>query len=413
MAEQPFSTYDDQRVPVTTHYSTILQDGTKVRDYDYVLDKRQGLVKRTAGNRGGKFQPGVLKLRSFTAQRVTHSYGDATAEYQFGTTTHRADGKLGAHNTMNINMNVGALWNEQAANQSRIAAHAALNRAEFDVGMFLAELPETIGTIRSVSKRVLATVSKARSDGSFSWARANAARLALRDGKKLKQLPNSVASAWLEWRYAIRPLFWDAKMIRDIITAEKSAEMDTGLRRVRGGCKYSNRSTSSGSTNARENFAWNYDLQRQDDYKYTTVLFFRYFERPTQFYSWTHRYGLHPEQYPHILWEKVPLSFVVDWFVDINSWVKAISPHPNVQLLGQCTSMKVTTEIFRKPTGWRTNSGNVTGDPPHDYLIAESFQRRVDNPSFSIPKLNVQIDLDIQKQADLLALTIQRFLKRR
>lgn len=49
-------------------------------------------------------------------------------------------------------------------------------------------------------------------------------------------------------------------------------------------------------------------------------------------------YGLSLRHLPGVLWELTPLSFVVDRFVDVSSFIGAITPDPSVRQLQNCVS---------------------------------------------------------------------------
>lgn len=81
--------------------------------------------------------------------------------------------------------------------------------------------------------------------------------------------------------------------------------------------------------------------------------------------------GIRARDIPATLWEIVPYSFVVDWFVNVGTWLNAVVPDPNVTVLGNWITrvysfscVEQVTFTFPKPsplgTITTTNVGSVT-----------------------------------------------------
>lgn len=58
-------------------------------------------------------------------------------------------------------------------------------------------------------------------------------------------------------------------------------------------------------------------------------------------------------------WEIVPYSFVIDWFIDVGSWIDTVSPFAPGRLLGSCVSIK--SEITRSITLREEQDGQFHG----------------------------------------------------
>lgn len=99
-------------------------------------------------------------------------------------------------------------------------------------------------------------------------------------------------------------------------------------------------------------------------------------------------------------WELVSLSFVVDWFIDVGSWLSTIAYSGEVELLAQCASVKteLTFEVWSSrtysgrdnPTGpnYVSTSGSCT---PHvKRLKVVRYLRWPDSPS-GLPSWNPRI----------------------
>jgi len=126
------------------------------------------------------------------------------------------------------------------------------------------------------------------------------------------------------------------------------------------------------------------------------------------------RMGLRLSDVPASLWELVPLSFVVDRFVDVGAWLSAIVPKPGVNVLGSWTTvidyqlnfheiMEAKIVVNTPPATTYTNSGGT---------FSEEIQSvsRTANPTIpSVPTVNYR-DLNLTQQIDHVALITQRLL---
>jgi hypothetical protein len=54
--------------------------------------------------------------------------------------------------------------------------------------------------------------------------------------------------------------------------------------------------------------------------------------------------GTRPRDVPATLWEIVPYSFVVDWFVNVGDWLQAITPVPGITVRGHWATTVTETE---------------------------------------------------------------------
>jgi hypothetical protein len=164
---------------------------------------------------------------------------------------------------------------------------------------------------------------------------------------KSQKLADALSSTWLEYRYGIMPLIYDASAI-----IEGYRNRTYEFKTVRG--KSSLVTDYFGSTNGQ----WtSYDLflglcfrisdVRKVELKANTVLAYR--DRlevePWKWHLWEN--GFHPSQLPSIAWEMTKLSFVVDWFIDVGGFIASLEYNPVRKFLGQCTSYKELTKVTR------------------------------------------------------------------
>lgn len=126
------------------------------------------------------------------------------------------------------------------------------------------------------------------------------------------------------------------------------------------------------------------------------------------------RMGLRVSDVPSSVWELVPYSFVVDRFIDLSTWLKAIVPVPNVAFRGAWT----TTVIERKHSHSVVKATVTPGNSPITTYTqsggsySEQFKsiNRSINPGLPLPPLVNPKVLSLVQTTDHVALVAQRLL---
>lgn len=409
------------RIATPLKYEHIYTDG--YRSYgSWVPNVKIGTYQTVDCYQGGKFIPGELKLRAFRASRKTVLYGIGSIECEFDVPaypqrlkTTRWAGPIGSAfpgplpenvSPISIPNNIGAL----ALTKAKAKFHASGE----DLGQFFAELPESLRTLKQGIDVITMAIRKAR-NGGFTWSRAARALKLLKDGRSLKRIPSQLSNAWLTWRYGIRPLYWDALMIADIIQKGYKRSSDVGLLR---------KSASETWEETRNDFHqggssetdYDYMVQVQAKVKSRATIYYQKIGEVSLASDLLRYYGLHPEQIPGLLWELTPLSFTIDWFSNVGSWVAAITPRADCRILGYCISTKTDLRRSRTSVGssYKGYGPKATVDVSDfsDTWSEETFDRSVGNSVSGLTTLALkpQVFLSIQQQIDLLTLGIQRFL---
>jgi hypothetical protein len=104
-------------------------------------------------------------------------------------------------------------------------------------------------------------------------------------------------------------------------------------------------------------------------------------------------------------WELTRFSFVIDWFIDIGSWISAITPRVGFE--GKGVSVSATMSITEDDVV------NVTGIGPWTYVMQPGGMHRKINRyvrydySSGFPLPSIQVNLNRFKVLDLVALAIQ------
>lgn len=226
------------------------------------------------------------------------------------------------------------------------------------------------------------------------------------------------SSAWLEYRYGWIPLY---NTIKEMIKPLKiSGLLDVAA-------------SDTSETHDIGNYSWRFLGPDGDAVSFlgatsTEVsevhrhrLYYRVMD--DQLYTGFHQ-GSTIFQLPQLIWELVPLSFVVDWWFGIGDYIAAHTPNPSVQILGETYSIKI---VFKSSAHSREVASPVSAWnnplPKYGPLTAEfsatrkrvSYLRLVleDPPPMPIvPSFNAAFK-SVKHAADALGLIIQRVPRRR
>lgn len=312
-------------------------------------------------------------------------------------------------------------------------AYAKMHTSDTLAGEQIATMKQTIGMIRSPFKSMTKLAKRAQKR--LRQRQAQIRKTYWRDRKRLRlikakpiqfqelakafavDLQRAVASCWLELRYGMMPLMFDVESHIEYI----QANLDTCAPTIR-------RVARSSQRIAQKNDSWEGPVGCGLDYVYEP--------RARAEWSLSRRVsagviysvspqsnisqlvghlGLRVRDLPATAWELVPLSFVVDWAINIGDWLQAITPVPGIQPL----SNWVTTVEDRKTTisgvsfytylGWFTNH-KVSFDFPAGTEHQLLYERVVDNSLPSTPLL-LGKPLSNTHLGDSAALTVTKFAK--
>ncbi len=253
------------------------------------------------------------------------------------------------------------------------------------------ELPKLVGGLTSLTKRMERQISACYRDMVRKNPRATSANLS-----------SFIASNWLEYRYAFVPLYLDSRVILEAVKGPPKPQRKTY--RSQGSSSHSDVITTSGSGAyfscvATQNRTIEYEVRA--GFIVTTVTG-----------SVVAKYGLNASSIPSALWEFIPFSFIADWFVNIGSLIRIMSPSVGYTTLGSWTTVKVTqvTDVAIAST-WNNISG-FTGTCSPDVCRYKRVQvtRTPGGPTgFAIRNLNFDSRSTKRRLLDAAAL-IRRLL---
>lgn len=266
-------------------------------------------------------------------------------------------------------------------------AIANSKQAVFDVTTNLGELPQTAQMIGNSVNRV------------FHFA-DRAARRARRFRKNPLEMLRAFSGYWLEYRYGWRPAI---STIQDLISA-----MDN---KVQQGDFIVGKSSTETTLDDDVTATWSQDGGTgtgNETHQLEGTRRYRGFAY-AQVNSNGIRWGYDP-----ILttWELIPYSFVVDWFINVGTWLQAVSPASGADIRGSGCSVRDTytmTQAFN--LSWSGGSGGGAHSGTFGTVSTEvAVQRytRFPHSGGSLPVWNIR--LTPVRILDLSALIAQRIL---
>lgn len=360
----------------------------------------------------GKFIPGQFRINPYTVYSKRYNWAeaplecsgeDATTLYVFTIT--------GPHGLQNLRTLVEGKEPSILSSVGQLdkyalqKAYAKLADSEAGMGENLGELRETLAMLRSPLKSLrdflLKPVGKDRRIIDFF---ADLRYQGRRARKKALAAPKAAADTWLEIRYGIMPLIYS---VQDLI---KLANKQFG--------KCDPARILSRKSRRPNVVAWQSDFTGALASGLLTYKVYGYWEdvvfanasvsyRNIDMMSMADLLGLSPQFIPETAWELVSKSFVVDWFLDVGTWLGAMRVNPSLTVLGNTVGVHV-----RRSLKARSEISTAAWPPKSTAYSAESvytndyFDRKT---NVSLPMLPAWKpgNLKLLNQIDSLALLIK------
>lgn len=272
-----------------------------------------------------------------------------------------------------------------------LSAAANASQAAFDVSTWLGEFNDTVGTMKQVGG-LFATATSRMAEVAYDLARIARSSRKPKALKKFKGNPRSAfdqfSDLWLLGRYGIRPLIYD------FYSAQKAMEVlmkGTTIVRGRGRTTESDGDSvvTTGTLDAQTDVTWAETLTWERSYNgFAYCQFSSSKQAAFQFNPLV------------TAWELTPYSFIIDWFIDVGSWVQTLTPRMNGDYLGIALGVHTRsthTITYREDThsgvvGSQSGASKVT--------VVNSYTRG----SAEIPFPPLLPRLDIPKVIDLVAI---------
>lgn len=296
-------------------------------------------------------------------------------------------------------------WYSTLHDLSRAKVQAKVKEPDLGLGQMIAELHETISFLKNPLKKSLALWQK------FARRRYNQA------GDVAELYFKTASDAWLAYRYGLMPLILDCANFMEYVEKQNSMR-SSRMRRVNKSVKMETVNTSITNTGL-AGFNYPVTCVTKTQVKSTSHIYFK-LRSDSVIGLKMYALGLHPSQWPSLVWEKTMFSFIADWFVNFGTWIQAISPNVGKEILGACSSQVITKEETWS-LGYPTYCTGMKAPSVEAYVassyrkVTQSLTRRVDSSSLILPRLNVEW-LNIKRTLDTLALTsnmIVRLIRRK
>lgn len=257
------------------------------------------------------------------------------------------------------------------------AAAAELNQEAWDILTELGELPETLGMVYSGCKAILNIYSDLRRNNPLGLiAQATGARLKKRSpeayarytARRTAKEIDAAAQVWMTYRYGIMPLVYSIGDALDFLASKgffrtiRKREDDTVTVNV----------GSSTHTVAIQDRCWgkmSIDLTKE---------------------SWTNGLSANPIT---TAWELTPLSFVVDWAINVGDLLAALVPPSEAKEIKYQYSRKVDQELVF----WHSSGVPLKGS----YRFYQA--RQVDPLTYA--RLQLKPNMTLKRSLDALALS--------
>ncbi len=225
----------------------------------------------------------------------------------------------GPHGHISIPVDIGNLLT-LAGTQAR----ANVNDPEIAGFVLAGEIIETLALVGNPLRnwgKFLRRIRKIKNSRSFSKAYAH------------KTVYDFLSDNWLTWRYAIRPFV--SEIENAVIAIEKANKAVPPRFTARGFANWSDDAESDKDINIGNGGIYN--LVGATNHKIEVRAGILY-ELEKNYYP--DYFGTSVKQIPAVAWELITLSFVVDWFANVESFINAITPNVGVKVLGSWTTIR-------------------------------------------------------------------------
>lgn len=368
-------------------------------------------------NNTGVFIPGTYKANPVVIQRSSSTESSIISvdfTYQYGIYTYYVKFQgdwaacLGLYAGV-IPRGVTVSWDASLANGSLNKAYAKLAEPEYDLGVTLGELRETLEGLAnplSALRKYIEQMKKLNVITVKAWQRN---KHALITRKRNHYALSMLGGSWLEWRMAVMPLL---KSIEDLIEhlTTASVALDDRLRRTKASLKRST-SVTSNVTGVYNNLVRLEGTRTvTTDTRVTSNIYYKQLLAD----SFGVRYGVDYLSAPAVLWELTRLSFVVDRFIRIGDFLQSLRGRYNASrsVLGTVTSQKtvITETVLLKRIAYVSPSIQWRDVEAAYTVKTEHLDRKVNLALPKLPSVNWS-DLNLQQQMDHIALIWQNLPK--
>lgn len=238
-----------------------------------------------------------------------------------------------------------------AKSDSLIEAYAKMNKSPLLGGEIIGSLGKTLTMMRkpfSGAVDLLARMAKSKKKYS---------------GKSAASVRKAISNTWLEYRYGWKPLIMDIQTgIREAQNSSVRAFQERAV--ARHTIKISEEEIADGGGTVAGWYPVSCSRHLKIDATASAGVVFSVRNRKGADLA-VKTAGLDSRSVPATLWEMIPYSFVVDWFVGVGPWLQAIVPDPDANVIGTW----VTSTVKTRMTISNVKVEIYVGDPPRTLTL--------------------------------------------
>lgn len=280
------------------------------------------------------------------------------------------------------------LYNAAVSAKANIAPPSALTMVT------LAEFPKTIELVAEQVARLATAVSMMKKGRPAKAILAvlgkNTSKGVARipKGKRLGAAKDIFLQRWLETRYGWAPLVYD---VQGHLAAYEKLHDDVSPRLTARGRHTQTWTTESEivyPSSGGPTEPWTFQKKIQWEVVCRAYVLYT---QDLKFES-LNAFGF--TQMPLSLWELVPLSFVVDWFLRVGDWLQAVTPKAGVSILAEGSTISIKADGIRRLESETPNANWVSSGLIGwtDEAQLEHKRRNVGIPSLFYPPVDIKLN---------------------
>ena len=239
-----------------------------------------------------------------------------------------------------------------------------LQNQSIDVGVFFAELHEAVETVTSTATRIASEVTSFKRHNRRDWLRVLRHEDKVRRQGRLRTRVNELPSQYLAMQYGWNPLLQDVQHSLSLVNDQLFGG-DGAVVRVKG--KAASKGTDRVGFSSNGPFSSGIQLDVFRNWRLSCRTYAYYRLRNANLAKLSQLGLINPAV---IIWEKIPYSFVVDWFAPVGPWLNSLTAASGYDFVTGCRStMSVVTDV--RPvvalSDYFTRNYNILGDPSNVY----------------------------------------------
>lgn len=276
------------------------------------------------------------------------------------------------------------------------ASRGKIEQPSFTGLVSIGELGETLRYLRNPLKSGLALASKLERDLKMAGT-----------SKRKGSTASAIASLYLEFRYAVRPMIFEVQKALDTIASMK-LELNPLRKTARAYQVVTKNATRF--TGDVDGGGFRYDVTT--DIRHDLIVRCGFLYEIVDGIDHNDWWGMRLSDVPAAMWELTPLSFVYDWVGNVGDFISAVTPVAGTRQLSCWTTIEETREVILSGSNFRSNYANVqtTRNGLNRIRMTASLKSR--HPSVNAPSLETRglesLSNDALKLLDLIGIMKQK-----